>query len=308
MRDFVPPAIARWSTLPLAMVLLGCAATAPSDDTATARDSLIAAERAFAAMSVADGVRAAFIANFADDGVIFAPHPRNARQHFASRPAPPDPRAIRLEWEPAIAAVAASADLGFTTGPYRLTDTTGARAPQHGVFFSIWRRDATGRWAVALDAGIGTPAAVAPADLAPGPVLAPLNSPLDGERLRGDGPETAGMTLPIGTGESDDYAALFAVDGRLQRNGVAPQIGRQRVAAYLRRPGAAPARAAFLPQGGGMASSGDLAWAYGALRTTGAVPGTTPLPNGWYVHLWARDATGRWRIAVAVILDAVEEP
>jgi len=306
MRDLIAPAIARWSTLPLAIVLLGCATTAPSEDTATARDSLIAAERAFAAMSVADGVRAAFIANFADDGMLFAPRPLIARQHFASRPAPPHPRAIRLEWEPAIAAVAASADVGFTTGPYRLTDTTGARPPQHGVFFSIWRRDAAGRWEVALDAGIETPAAVAPADLAPAPVLAPLNSPLDDAQVQARGPETAGMAMPVGTAESDDYAALFAVDGRLQRNGVAPQIGRQRVTAYLRRPGTAPAHATFLPQGAGMASSGDLAWVYGALRTTGATPGTSPLPNGWYVHLWARDATGRWRIAVAVVLDAAE--
>ena len=38
-------------------------------------ESLVATERAFSRMSVAEGTRAAFLAFFADDGVNFSPGP-----------------------------------------------------------------------------------------------------------------------------------------------------------------------------------------------------------------------------------------
>lgn len=100
----------------------------------------------------------------------------------------------------------------------------------------------------------------------------------------------------------------FATDGRLQRDGLAPLIGRERVAAYLRRTGVVPARGMFVSEGAGMASSGDLAWTYGTLKTSGAALAAAPLTDGWYVHLWARDADGRWRIIVATVLDGEAGP
>jgi len=303
---FAPPAFARGSALLMALVLAGCATTAPSGTDASALASLFAAERAFAAMSVADGMRAAFVANFDAEGLLFTPAPVKARSTFASRPAPADPHAMRLEWQPAIGAVAASADVGFTTGPFLLTDPSGARPPQHGVFFSIWRRDGAGVWRVAIDAGIETPAAVNAADLGPTPALAPRSLRAGDPTPGTHGIEAPRASTPIGSDGPDDYGSWFAADGRLQRNGLAPLVGRDRVAAYLRRTGVVPARATFVPAGGGMASSGDLAWTHGTLQTTGATPGALPLPSGWYVHLWARDADGRWRIIVATVLDAAK--
>ena len=50
-----------------------------------ALDSLVAAERGFAAMSVEKGMKDAFLANLADDGVVFAPLPTNGRQRWEGR-------------------------------------------------------------------------------------------------------------------------------------------------------------------------------------------------------------------------------
>jgi len=287
----------------MSLAIAGCAMPAPTSTDSAALASLFAAERAFAAMSVADGTRAAFLANFGEGGLLFAPRPVNAQRTLASRPAPPGPRATRLDWQPAIGAVAASGDVGFTTGPFLRTDISGVRRPQHGVYFSIWRRDDAGVWRVAIDAGIETPAEVKPAELGPAPALAPTVARGDGSAPGASGIEAPGATTPIGSAGPDDYVNWFATDGRLQRDGLAPLIGRERVAAYLRRTGVVPARGKFVAEGAGMASSGDLAWTYGTLKTSGAALAAAPLPDGWYVHLWARDADGRWRIIVATVLD-----
>lgn len=49
----------------------------------------------------------------------------------------------------------AAGDLGYTTGPWVLSDKTDAKKPPaHGQFVSIWKRDPGGDWRVAIDLGI----------------------------------------------------------------------------------------------------------------------------------------------------------
>jgi len=88
------------------------------DATEIALGSLIDAEFAFARMSLEQGIRVAFLANFAADGIVFEPAPTRLHEAWPPRPAPADPLASRLEWQPAQAGVARSGDMGFTTGPF----------------------------------------------------------------------------------------------------------------------------------------------------------------------------------------------
>src|SRR5690349_10240975 len=82
--------------------------------------SLIDAELAFARMGVERGIREAFLANFADDGIVFEPAPIRLRETWSARPPPGDPLEQKLERKPAQAGVARSHDFGYTTGPYTL--------------------------------------------------------------------------------------------------------------------------------------------------------------------------------------------
>src|SRR5262245_29165954 len=94
-------------------------------------------ERAFAKLSVEKGVREAFITFFADDGVNFQPHPVNTKEAFAKQPAPAKLPPIILNWAPTYGGVSQSADLGYSTGPYRIEDHSGQNKPPiHGLFFS----------------------------------------------------------------------------------------------------------------------------------------------------------------------------
>src|SRR3954454_18958665 len=63
--------------------------------------SLVDAELAFARMGAERGIRDAFLANFADDGVVFEPAPVRLRETWSARPAPAEPLAQKLEWKPA---------------------------------------------------------------------------------------------------------------------------------------------------------------------------------------------------------------
>jgi ketosteroid isomerase-like protein len=272
-------------------VASACASVAPQgrDD---ALRSLVDAERAFAAMSVASGMRAAFAANFAADGIAFEPAPVDAAHAFFSRPEPPNARPLTLDWGPAAAGIAASADFGFTTGPFTLTDRTSGRSLRDGVYFSVWKREPGGAWRVALDAGIGTPSKQPPEALTPSPTLAARRGDAASGRAA-----IAAIEAQRPTGAQ--YAQWFADDGRLHRDGHAPVLGATAIRPHLAA--AAGTTLAFAPHGSAIASSGDLAYTYGAFSTAPA-PATDTLRSGYYAHLWARDATGEWRLVVAVLL------
>ena len=65
----------------------------------------------------ARNTRDAFLAAYAEDGIAFAPGPAQRAAGVAARPVNKN----RLEWAPELAEIAASGDLGYTSGPWRFT-------------------------------------------------------------------------------------------------------------------------------------------------------------------------------------------
>jgi ketosteroid isomerase-like protein len=137
-----------WSSVVLAIALL-CPVVGEGAASA-ALDSLVAAERAFATRSVEHGVRDAFLAYLAEDGVIFSPLATNGRQAWESRA----PVAATLVWEPVFAEVSAAGDLGYTTGPWELRPNDSQRPTGYGHYVSVWQKQADGALRVAVDIGI----------------------------------------------------------------------------------------------------------------------------------------------------------
>jgi len=261
------------------------------DANEAALGSLVDAELAFARMGVERGIRDAFLANFADDGIAFEPAPVRLKPTWRGRPPPTDPHALKLVWKPAQAGVARSLDFGYTTGPYRLT-RAGQPGATEGVFFSVWRKDEAGRWRVVLDLGIATPATVDFAALgaAPRPAFkgradaAAERRKLLAREAHGETPQRSRLT-------PNAYGQLLAADARLHRNGVAPVVSRAAIAAEVARRASG---LAWSPIDAFVARSGDMAVTYGrysAATRTGATQ------DGYYAHLWVRDAQGTWRIA-----------
>lgn len=244
---------------------------------------VVNAERAFARMARSAEVNTAFLHYAAPDGIVFRPDPVNARQALADRPIPP----IQLDWWPVYAGIAASADLGFTTGPYSLGD--GPRQG-HGWYFTIWRRQPDGSWRWVIDHGPPT------REAAPYRREARVAALPPGRRFSGTGAmedvRSAEARLAAALAE-DARAALplfLAADGRLMRVGPQPAVGAAAWAALL---AAGPVRIDTAPLGGGASAAGDLAYTYGTARWR---KGET-VSEGHYVRIWQRRREG-WKLIV----------
>jgi len=130
-------------------VLMGSGAAAQP-----ATEDMVGAERGFAARSMAQGMRAAFL-HYSDTGSVMFENgqPVNGYQLWLGR----EKRPGFLNWKPVLSELATSGDWGFTAGPWTFQnrsakDTVAAR----GHFFTVWKKDASGNWRFLFDYGIET--------------------------------------------------------------------------------------------------------------------------------------------------------
>jgi ketosteroid isomerase-like protein len=268
--------------------------TTPRQPTDADRDSLAASELAFAKRSVEQGMRAAFIEYFADDGINFAPDPGNTRARYRARPEAIEP--FILDWHPAIAAVARAGDLGFTTGPYAITGRAPAvREPAQGMFFSVWRRQPDGDWRVIVDGGAPTRAPVP--DAAFGEDPQPLISIAKAAGAAGQKTlfELEAQPLFGEPAAANGYAALLADEARLVIGPTPPALGRDAIVALLAE---RQLKFRWETLAAGVSRSDDLGYSYGRLHLLGAGEKTP----GYYVHVWMRDRGGHWRIVAELML------
>lgn len=258
--------------------------------------AVIRAERAFAEASRTSGMRAAFLAFLADDGILFRPGPVPGRQWTQDRP---EPKASLL-WRPVYADVAISGELGYTTGPWEYRSNADPQRVGHGHYVTLWRKAKGGGWKVVLDAGVTTPeyrlrdTAVA--------------HPTYGARtrytpLKGSEPAQELMALDATLRYSPDgshaktWSGLIAEDVRVYRDGMAPALGR---AAALALPDSVtiPGSSAHTVTAAHIAESGDLAYTYGVLTRPGEGGKTE---TSGYLRIWKRDAARAWRLVLDLL-------
>jgi ketosteroid isomerase-like protein len=264
-----------------AVIAASCAATAPPDALEPAT-SLASAEAAFAAHSVRQDSRAAFLANFAADGVFVRDGWVVARPALESQPAPP----IVLDWHPVYVEAARSGELGISTGPWTITPHDRSKAALHGQFVSVWRRT-DGRWQVIADIGVAHPVAALEGArlqtrMAPAAGNGDAASLASAERAFTQAAAHGGMLEAIREHGSDDM--------RFYREGQAP---------WLESARALPAEVAdespihFTQQDMQVARSGDLGFA----RGTYVQPADGK--HGVWLRAWRREGSA-WRVSLAV--------
>ena len=122
------------------------------DLAAAAVAEVMAADRAFAAKAVADGVPAAFNEYAASDALmVSSDNITTGREGVASR-FQNWPEGARLEWAPETGRVSARGDMAWTWGNSVYIAPDGARST--GRYVSVWTRDYEGNWRFAFDAPI----------------------------------------------------------------------------------------------------------------------------------------------------------
>jgi ketosteroid isomerase-like protein len=277
-----------------------------AEDRAAGLKELADAERAFAKLSLAKGVAHSFHENFAEDGIGFSPEPVKVKAEMAKRP-PLDtskPRAT-LDWYPVLSDLAASGEMGFNLGPSLLTPAPGddKNKPRHGYFFSVWKRQADGKFKVVLDIGSDTSGPVAGdspeawravrIESWTAPANANVSIEKESARLR---EQDAALSASIAKGSAAAaYTAVLASDFRVFDNTFAPALDTTAVAAHLKTIGARANRT-FTVQHAEVAKSADVGYSWGSYLTPRAAPET-----GHYAHYWRKNAKGEWRLVVEII-------
>jgi ketosteroid isomerase-like protein len=264
---------------PLIAIVFALSMPAIADD----YSDMVNAEKAFAADASARNTRDAFLAALADDGIVFAPGPTHGKHSWESRPINDN----RLEWTPAVAEIAASGDLGFTSGPWRFTAKGADKPVAFGHFFTIWKKQPDGKWKVLVDHGVSH-------------VMAPFPDKV--VRRGGIGVGKA-PTWPVGMAElrSADLAPVGALNPRMVsadffrlREGQLPD-GRAEGDAFA-------STAARVDTGQVISAAGDLAATWG-----GGVGGPS------WIRVWRRpsaeDAPGKgWQLAAELALPPPPKP
>jgi ketosteroid isomerase-like protein len=270
-----------------AVLLLAASGPASAATPAATPAEVVAAERAFARDGLELGIKASFLKHSAPEAIILAPDPTNAQAFYRRRPDSKGPRPP-LQWWPEFAGVAASGDLGFTTGPWVLNG--GRDGGGYGYYFTVWERRPDGGWKWIFDGGVNTFAA--PATTPDSPVATvPVSHP------RGLYPEHAmaevrAIEARLAAAASSDLAGAYmpwlAADARIMGSQARPAAG---AAAFRTELAARPARLALSAIGGKASRAGDLVWTYGNAKWSEAGLDR----RGHYVRIWQRRPEG-WRM------------
>ena len=276
------------------LVLSGCEPE-PLPDREAALASLVAAERAFSQTSVEQGQRTAFLAYLAEGAIIFSPTPTDARAVYTERPEAP----TMLVWQPAFADIAATGDLGYTTGPWTFSDSTGTPVG-YGHYVTVWRGQPDSTWRVEIDAGIGHPQHETPA---PDHVASPNDDTWIRARrklyqeaarvsmLKADR-DLAEASLERGSAAA--FSAVLADSVRFYRDGVFPRTGKAAMVEMLRQEAGV---LSWVPIDAAISRAGDLGYTYG-LPTFKATPEDTTTSSNSYLRIWKAQPDSTWHLVV----------
>lgn len=249
---------------------------------------VVAAERAFAADGLTMGIKGSFLKHMADDAIVFQPELRNAREAVSAQP----DGGPKLEWWPVWAGIAASGDLGFTTGPYAVDGNRG------GHYFTVWKKQADGSWKWLYDGGPRSSSRDAPGpESTPGYLMVSKSSAGD-EQTAFASAQAADAALNAAAAEdlTAAYMAVLVCEARVQGSPAPPAQGCSSFRLELDGRGR---KVAFTAGGGGASSGGDLAWTYG--EADWSIAGQSF--HGHYVRVWQYRGEA-WKLVFDQIVSA----
>ena len=265
----------------------------------TPLQEMVQTEHAFARMALEKNTRDAFMAFIADDGLLFRPGAVNGKKWMLEHPVPPSDKRPLLAWQPILGMVAASGDLGFTTGPWQSkADINDEKPSAYGHFVTVWKKQPDGSWKFVVDLGISHPQAVGPVDLwqpqgskseakvSEIDVAAARNALLEEDRAYSRASLKDGLVKAF-----NSYAANEA---RLYRNGNLPFPDREASAAAL---ASTKGQVLWTPIAGDVSRAGDLGYTHGGYEISDAAKKVTE--RGSYVRIW-RGFGDHWRIVLDV--------
>ena len=117
--------------------------------------NLADADSHYSDLSLEKGRNAAFLAMFDSAGVTLASHkpPVEGYNEIKKLILSHNDSGFTLTWKPKFAKVAASGELGYTYGTYKVTDKKTKTISEEGTYTTIWIKNNRGEWKALLDTG-----------------------------------------------------------------------------------------------------------------------------------------------------------
>lgn len=259
----------------------------------SALQEMVKTEQAFSKMAEERNTREAFMAFIADDGLLFRPGAVNGKKWMIEHPVPPSDKKPLLAWQPAFAGMAASGDMGFTTGPWEFKgDIKDEKPSGYGHFMTVWKKQADGSWKFVVDLGISHPQSGGPQTLwqpadakrkqtfTPVEIASARDSLLDVDR------KYAAAVLNDGLAKA--FVAHASPEVRLYRVNNLPYIGRDASSLALAKTTSA---IKWQPIAADVSRAGDLGYTHGTYEAGDE--------RGSYVRIWKKE-NGAWRIIIDV--------
>lgn len=236
----------------------------------------------------------------ADDGLLFRPGAVNGKKWMLEHPVPPSDKKPLLAWQPAFAGIAASGDMGFTTGPWEFKgDIKDEKPSGYGHFVTVWKKQPDGSWKFVVDLGISHPQSGGPQTLwqptdtktkTTGKSIDAANartSLLDRDRKS----SVAGLNQ----GLVKAFLEYASPDVRLYRNDSLPFIGSQASADALSK---AKGQFTWTPINADVSHAGDLGYTHGTYEVADSTKNV--IERGSYVRIWKKQGN-IWRVVLDVI-------
>jgi ketosteroid isomerase-like protein len=258
--------------------------------------SLVEAEKVFAAMASERGFRDSFLANFTEEGIAFSPAPGRSNEGLRKLPPPPPgPPKNKLKWRPEFSDISVAGDLGYNTGPFWVEGPDGKDlGANQGYFFSLWKWQPDSTWKVVLDMGARA-------------ALPETQRSLPWAQA-GSKPYRAGKNETRETQISDlrkfedgsrpwsvkEYEKVLATESRFHTDGTLPILGSAKVLAQLRSRAAHTIK--FTSMFADVADSSDLGYTYGSYELSEV----NATERGYYTHVWKRNPLGKWELVAEI--------
>lgn len=245
-------------------------------------DGLLNAEKSFAAYSVANGVKAAFLKFLDSNGIVFERgNAVNGIEVWKNKQDGP----FVLDWAPNFAEIANSNDFGYTTGPWMLRPAGKDSITATGRFTTVWHITPKGEWKFLIDLGVGNLPGVSQTGLNKISVKKISSQPSTNDLVKAEQNFIASFKV----NKAEAYNIYLSNQAILNRNKLQPATEKESQAEMIK---ATPQGIEFTITGSNIASSGDLAFIYG----------NTQINNNKenYMRIWRKEAEG-WKIAVEVL-------
>ncbi|PSR52767.1 hypothetical protein AHMF7605_04135 [Adhaeribacter arboris] len=249
---------------------------------------VINAERSFAKMAITQDTRAAFLANMSENSLL-----ENKGKLEKGRPIyqnlPPDTTG-KLIWDPAVASISASGDLGYTSGPYKYQ--VKGKDVAFGDFATVWEKQPDGQWKFVIDLGNSHASTATTWKLNDVKTIAPAlvksRKKEEADLIKID----QNLAAKIQPGSAAGYQEVLHPEARILRRGKAPYISEVEKQALF----AENTNLKFTPEGFKLAAAQDLGVVYGSCFVVRSDAGANAEQKGVYMHVWRKDPVKGWQL------------